>query len=422
MATDRQGAAAIPERADHGEVRRNNLELVLRHLALLGPASRAAIAQRAGLTRATVSRLVAELIALGLVKEIGLEQTGATGRPGTRLELDGSHLVAVGAEVNVDTITVVVTDLAGQLLSEKHLRSDVAGIGADAAIRQLASACRRAVSAVERRTAPSGAPRVAGVGVAVPGLVDVKRLVVNDAPNLRWNDVALGDSLRRRLGWRDVPIAVGNDANFAAQAEYWTGPYAGAPNLVYITGDVGIGGGLIVEGKLLLGPRGHAGEVGHMTVDPAGPRCGCGRRGCWEALVGRAAFLASLGQATPAGTATGAIEAVVGKARSADPTVVSALEHLGRWVGLGAANLVNLLGTEVVVLGGYFTQLEQWVLPSARAVLREQVMAEDAKDCLLVASTLGFGAAAGGAALQAVDQVLSDPTVLYEWSPGEEAI
>lgn len=422
MAKDRQGQPGIPERADHGEVRRNNLELVLRHLALLGPASRATIASRAGLTRATVSRLVAELLELGLVKEVGLEQTGATGRPGTSLELDGSHLLAVGAEVNVEKLTVVVTDLTGQPLCQKHLSLDVVGAGPEEAIKKLASACRRNVATVARKHNAAGPPRVAGIGVAVPGLVDVTRGVVTDAPNLRWHEVPLARWLRRRLPWANVPIAVGNDANFAAQAEYWTGPYAGAPNLAYITGDVGIGGGLIVEGKLLLGPRGHAGEVGHMSMDPSGPRCGCGRRGCWEALVGRAAFLATLGASVSSGRPEDAIAKVAEKARSGDSKVLSAIDRLGHWVGLGAANLVNLVGTEVVLLGGYFAELDQWVLPPARAVLRDQIMANDAKDCLLVASSLGFGAAAGGAALQAVDQVLSDPTVLHGWSAGVEAV
>lgn len=414
MQAPRQGRGAIPKRASHEEIRRNNLELVLRHLATLGPASRAAIAQRAGLARATVSRLVAELLELHLVREVAPVATSRTGRPGTKLELDGDYLLAVGAELNVESMTVVITDIAGRVLKEERRALDATALGPLVATEELAAVCKRCVGALQRH--PDSAMRpVAGIGVAVPALVDATLGVVTDAPNLHWRDFPLVAELRRHLDWPPMPVEVGNDANFAAQAEYWVGPHAGEPNLVYVAGDIGIGGGLIVEDRLLLGPRGHAGEVGHMTVDPAGPLCGCGRRGCWESLIGLGAFLASVGTPVPRGARPeAAVGAVAERALAGDPGVAAALERLGYWIGIGTANLVNLLGTEVVVLGGYFHQLRDWILPNARSTLEAQVMSTDAKGCRLVTSTLGFRAAAIGGALQAVDQVLRNPIALHE--------
>jgi len=258
----------IPQRAGHNDIRRNNLELVLRHLATVGPDSRAGIAARAGLTRATVSRLVAELIELGVVLEAGREGGGRAGRPSTRLELGGG-VVAIGTEVNVDYLSVLVIDLAGREVLRDRMPFD-ASVGPDACIAALADLCRTARRRlISRRGRP--APVVAGLTVAVPGLVDVGAGVVAEAPNLRWRDVAVAEPLRRGLRLGDTPIHVGNDANLAAIAEYRSGEWAGTPNLVYITGEVGIGGGIIVGGQPLLGTRGYGGEVGHMNVMPDGP-------------------------------------------------------------------------------------------------------------------------------------------------------
>ena len=410
----KQVTSRIPERADHGAIRRNNLEVVLRHLSLLGPASRATIAKRAGLSPATVSRLVAELAELHLVREIGLEQPSGAGRPGARLELDRRHLLALGAEINVYSLTVIVTDLAGSLVYEHRQPLDALALGPHGATRELATTCQKVV----RSLSPASGrltKRVAGIGVAIPGLVDNANGMVTHAPNLRWRDFGLAEELTALLRWPGVPITVGNDANLAVQAEYFAGSHSGAPNLAYLTGDVGIGGGFIVEGRPLNGPRGQAGEVGHMTVDPNGPTCACGRRGCWEALIGLAAFLNAAGRPLASGTPPEeASRAITECARRGDAGILSALERLGYWIGLGSANLVNLLGTEVILLGGYICELSNWILEPARTTLRQHIMSEAAMDCLLTTSTLGYRAAALGGAIHAVDQVLSNPALLRD--------
>ncbi len=402
--------SVIPPRAGHNDIRRNNLELVLRHLATVGPDSRAAIAARAGLTRATVSRLVAELIALGVVQETGRDGGGRAGRPSTRLEL-GSGVVAIGTEVNVDYLSVLVIDLAAREVLRERSAFD-ASVGPEACIAALAELCRRTRRRLtSRRAGP--APVVAGLTVAVPGLVDVGAGVVAEAPNLHWRDVPVADPLRRALRLGATPVHVGNDANLAAIAEYRSGEWAGTPNLVYITGEVGIGGGIIVGGQPLLGTRGYGGEVGHMNVMPGGPLCGCGRRGCWEACVGLNALLQSARQ-RPRGDAPPErkIEPLVKRARAGDTRTLDVLAELGGWIGLGAANLANLFDPQVIILGGYFVHLGNWILPAAQRALEAGTLAGAAHTPQLATSTLGFTAAAQGGAIHAIERVMSDPTTL----------
>jgi predicted NBD/HSP70 family sugar kinase len=402
--------SVIPQRAGHNDIRRNNLEVVLRHLSTVGPDSRAGIAARAGLTRATVSRLVAELLALGAVQETGRDGGGRAGRPSTRLEL-GSGVVAIGTEVNVDYLSALVIDLAGREVLRERLAFD-ASVGPEACIAALAELCR---SARRRLAARRGrpAPVVSGLTVAIPGLVDVAAGVVAEAPNLRWRDVAVAQPLRRALRLGGTPIHVGNDANLAAIAEYRSGTFAGTPNLVYITGEVGIGGGIIVGGQPLLGTRGYGGEVGHMNVMPDGPLCGCGRRGCWEACIGLNALLQSARQRPRGDTPPERkIEPLVKRARAGDARTLEVLAELGRWIGVGAANLANVFDPQVIILGGYFADLGAWILPAAQNALETWTLAGAGETPQLATSTLGFTAAAQGGAIHAIERVMSDPTTL----------
>jgi predicted NBD/HSP70 family sugar kinase len=405
-------ALAIPPRADHNDVRRNNLEVALRHLGAVGSDTRAGIAARAGLTRATVSRLVAELIALGLVCESGRDAGGRAGRPGTRLELDGHHVLALGTEINVDYLSVLAIDLAGREVWRQRRAYDATRAGPEPSIAALAQLCREVLGRLSRR------PRerdliLAGVTVAVPGLVDVAAGVVAEAPNLRWHAVPVAEPLRRRLDLERTPVAVGNDANLAAIGEYRMGEWAGTPDLVYVTGEVGIGGGIVVGGQPLLGTHGYAGEVGHMNVDPAGPLCGCGRRGCWEACIGMDALLESTSGRPRGDIAPEAkLQPVVARARAGDPATLASLATLGDRIGVGAANLANLFDPQVIILGGYFVELGEWILPPARRALEAGVIAQRSESVRLTTSVLGFSAAALGGAIHALDRVVVDPTTL----------
>lgn len=405
----------IPRRADRSAIRRNNLEVVARHLAMAGRVSRADIATATGLTNSTVARLVTELQNLGLVRDVGTAPARGAGRPGAWVELDGTALLVVGCEVNVHRMVVRVCDLGGRLRARILRHLDASSMSATAATRRLGRLCRQAIE--EAVSAPAGdglapGPSVVTVVAAVPGTVDGPTQTVITAPNLHWANFPLAAVLGDALSLAGVPVTIGNDANFAALAEFWCGLHAGTDDLVYVTGDVGIGGGLIVGGRLLASANGQAGEVGHMTLDPAGPACACGRRGCWESYVGLAVLRDAIGPRDSTVSPAAFIASVAQLAAAQDPAALAALSSVGTWLGLGLSNLINLLGTRRVILGGYFAELSAWILPPAYASLAEHVFINQPIDSLVATSRLGPDAAATGAALYAIDKLISNPTLL----------
>jgi predicted NBD/HSP70 family sugar kinase len=397
--------------ADQLTVRRNNLALVLRLLHDEGPRSRASVANETGLNKATVSRLVAELIDRGLVRELGLVNERRRGRPPTLLELDGRHVAALGLELNVDFITAIAIDLGGRVIFQRTRAIDAATAPRHQTLRALASMVRQTVEAVS-----TSCNTIAGITVAVPALVDVDAGAITFAPNLHWSNVDVGSRVASALG-STVNVSVDNDANLGAFAEYRVGKHAGTANLIYITGQTGVGGGIVVDGRLLRGASGFSGEVGHMHVMEGGPQCGCGRFGCWEALVGlrpllREAVPDVLAMVDAAHTRVGPEEKVahvVRRAEAGDTRVLAALQRHGRWLGTGLATLVNVFNPEVVILGGFFRDVAPWMLDEAEETMRALSIAPDAGGCQLSVSTLGFSAAALGAAIHTAERVFADP-------------
>ncbi len=400
-------------------LRRANLSLVLRELRDHKSLSRAHIAEATGLHRATVSNLMAELLERRLVREVGVEHVGAVGRPRRAVALHGAHVGALGMEINVDYIAVHGTDLGGRILVERRVAYDAMGSGPDSAVRRLGLVAEEAVEAMRRAGASP-----AGIVVAVPGLVDVVRGVVTLAPNLYWHDLPLAGRLSSLLSPLRVPVRVDNAANLAALAEYTSGVAAGTPYLVYLTGEVGVGGGIILGGELLRGADGFSGEVGHLQVDPNGAQCGCGRIGCWETKVGLAALVRAAmpeqAYGLPGMPVPDPGERVADLARglaSGDRRMTTAVAQVGEWLGLGGSILANLFNPRVIVIGGYFASLAQWLLPHAQDQLQRLVVAAPAAQCRFVASTLGFGAASRGAASMVVSDIIDDPTTIMDPTP-----
>jgi predicted NBD/HSP70 family sugar kinase len=353
---------------------------------------------------------VSELQNLGLVREGGTAPACGAGRPGAWIELDGTGLLVVGCEVNVHRMVVRVCDLGGTLRAHVVRHVNASSMSAATATRRLGRLCRQMIDQATSTLTQHAS--IVSVVAAVPGIVNDSTHMVIAAPNLRWRNFPFAAALGEALDLSGVPVTVGNDANFAALAEFWSGLHPGIDDLVYVTGDVGIGGGLIVGGRLLASANGQAGEVGHMTLDPAGPECACGRHGCWESYVGLGALRASAGQRHGTLSPPAFVTSVAQLAAAQDPATLTALSSVGTWLGFGLSNLINLLGTQRVILGGYFAELSAWILPAAYASLSEHVFINQPMDSLVATSTLGSGAAATGAALYAIDRLMSNPTLL----------
>ena len=274
-------------------VRASNMSTVLRNiLASPGEVTRAGLSQRTGMTRATISRLVDDLVGAGLVRELEPGDGGGRGRPANRLTPAEGSAVALGVEVDVASLDVMLVDIAGRELGHRRIERDFA----DSAPEETMALAAREAHALLEGALPDGALFL-GTGVGLPGLVSPSRLAL--APNLGWRDIP-HDQLLAPLADLN-PVVVANEADLAAYAVAYTRPgVAGGPStFVYVSGEVGVGAGVIVDHRPMSGARAWSGEIGHMCADPNGPLCRCGARGCLEAYLGVRALAEHVG--APAG-------------------------------------------------------------------------------------------------------------------------
>lgn len=405
------------QRSDQLSVRRSNLSLVLRHLRDAGPRSRARLAEETGLNKATISSLVAELARRGLVNEGAVDRAGTVGRPGLTVEVDGRRACGIGLELNVDYVAVMALDLRGEVLVDRRVAVDVPAVGPERALDHLADLLHAAAGAAAAR----GAVTV-GATVAMPGLVETAPGRLTYAPNLGWTDVPVAAAVLDRLEGLDgeapgYPVRVDNDANLSAIGEWAMGGEAGTPDLVYLTGEVGVGGGVIVAGRLLRGAHGLSGEVGHMPLGTSDERCGCGRTGCWESVVGLAALLRDAAAADdpvrdPSLDLEQRLREIVRRAGSGDAATLDALRRIGTSLGLGASVLLNLFNPAALVLGGYFAVVGPYLMEPLMTELQSRVIGPDLAGARVVLSTLGFTAAVRGGAYLALERVFDDPAVV----------
>jgi predicted NBD/HSP70 family sugar kinase len=391
------------------ELRQANLGLLLRALRDHGPRSRATLATDLRLTRSTVSSLVAELAERGLVRE-GSVQRAAVGRPGTAVELDGSTVCGLGAEVNVNHVSVVALDLGGHVAGEKRLALDARALAAEVVIDHLADLVRALVSELGAQ-----GKHTIGLTVGVAGLVDLQRDLLTLAPNLDWHDVPVGDLVRSRLDG-SFPVRIDNEGNLAATAEATPG-VPERQDILVIFGEVGVGGGIVADGRLLRGRQGYAGEFGHMIVQPRGRTCGCGRSGCWETVSGLRALLELAAEPhdpirNPTMLLEDRLAEINRRADLGDVRTLDALEQVGTWIGVGAAILANALNPAAIVLSGYYATVGHHLQAAVERVLHAGVLAGDAGGTRVEISTLGFGAAVRGGALASLEAVYSAPSVV----------
>lgn len=337
-----------------GDVRRSNLALVLGAIAEFPPGlnpSRAQVAAATGLTKASVSSLVLDLLDTGIIREIGLNPQGR-GRPGVGLELSPSRAV-MGMEINVDYISAAVVGLAGKVLIREVQERDNRNSPDGPVLAALAVLAAKVRSAAGERGI-----EVLGGGLAVPGLVDPARSRVLTAPNLGWANVDLDpDAL---LPESPLGVALFNEANAAALAELRHRP-DGASTFLFVSGEVGVGGGIVIGSELFTGPGGHAGEVGHIVVDPDGGRCSCGGTGCLETVAGQDAIVAAAGLAPGGLSRSAAVSLLLQALEAGEPQAVAAVERAGRCLGIALASTARVVNVESVVLGGHFAVLEPWL-------------------------------------------------------------
>ncbi|UKA58655.1 ROK family transcriptional regulator [Arthrobacter sp. FW306-2-2C-D06B] len=405
--------SATPSPGRVGDVRRQNLALVLAGIQRNGGATRAQLAAESGLTKASVSSIVTDLLESGLVRETSVTRDGERGRPGTGLVLNPAR-GALAAEINVDYLAVGVLDFTGELTFhetvERHNRgslpSDILPLLVTMAQRAATEAARNGVELL-------------GGELTVPGLVDMERNVVLGAPNLGWADVELSEELPMLLPEAPFGISLSNEANSAALAELWFGHGADHAtsarfrfrDFLYISGEIGVGGGLIIDSQLFAGPQGHAGEIGHVVVHPDGPLCACGGHGCLETFAGQEAIYSAAG--IDQDVTSQQMDQLLSRISGGDGSAVSAVEQAGHYLGIAVASTARVANVSAVVLGGHFAVLEEWIAPALHRSLDHHAPGLIPEGNLAF-SGLGQTGALRGAAATSVRRILGQA---YELIP-----
>ena len=367
--------------------------------------TRTRLVRESGLSKATVSEAIAELMANGFIEEVGKHQLGR-GRSQVVLEFRPQTRLVVGVQFMEDGCHAVLADLrAGPVASTER---PLAGTTPDDFVEAVCSC-------VTELSTHAPAP-ILGVGVGVPGLVAPDgREVIASVP-YGWEHIPIADMLEPRLG---LPVIVANRAKAAALGEYWQGnhvPSREKSHLVYVHVGSGIVSGFVINGELFFGSGGSAGELGHMTIVPDGPECGCGNRGCLHMLASESAIIRSVraksrqqpdpgdGELLPS-LSTITIPTLVTAAANGNPIALEAVTEAGTWLGVAIANVVNLMNPSIVVVGGSIATFGDPLFNALRAEIRKRALWDALNGVPIVPSTLGDSAGTVGAAALFLDQL-----------------
>ncbi len=404
---------------DQNWVRERNLSIVLRYIwDAGGPIARARLTEISGLNKSTMGNLLAQLQAWRFVRETGTVNVGP-GRPGVMIDIDPGGGRLIGAEIGVDFISVVLTDLKANVVWRKKIDTNGSTHQQATVIALTEKLFQEAID----ETHLAG-QRLLGIGVGVPGLVDHATGALLFAPNLGWSNVPLRE-MWQRFG---VPVVIENEANAAALGEHMIGVAKHLDHFIYLSAGVGLGGGLMIDGKLYGGVGGYAGEIGHMTLVPDGPQCACGNQGCWETFVGPTAILDRVRQAAQEGRTpilmslpeiNGDASAIrmqhVFEAAARDETTVrQVLDDVGRYLGIGIANLLNAFNPSLVVLGGVLSLAGPYILPRARREVDARALSAARANVQIKLSAFKFDACVMGGVSLIAREILNNPSA---WKP-----
>ncbi|MDB4980766.1 MAG: transcriptional regulator, family [Myxococcales bacterium] len=388
---------------DAAGMRAQNSSLLLKVIWRERHISRAEIARTTGLSPSTVSAIVAGLQQAGLVRETGAGLSRGGRRP-TMIGFCDDVFTLVGVEIGSSHVTVVLTDLRADVR--------VARFAPLAARTEPDRALATVRAFIDDGLAELGVSRaqVIGIGVGLPGPVrpDAPGRLTQMVP--AWRDHDVLDFLSNAYG---LPVFVENDANLGALAEQWWGAGRDGKDLTYIKIGTSIGSGHVINGELYRGAGGTAGEIGHLPIDPSGPRCACGLQGCLttfigsETLVARARDEVAPGFGPAAGPVAG-VSDLVRAVRAGDPGARRIVHDVGGYLAIAVASLMNVLNPAVVVLGGEITGVGELLLAPVRATVRARSLATTYDDTVIITSNLGDKAIAVGAATMVLRAALSD--------------
>ncbi|RIV23082.1 ROK family transcriptional regulator [Alicyclobacillaceae bacterium I2511] len=381
---------------DQAFVKELNLSIVLNVLRFQGTVSRTQIAKLTGLNKATISSLVDELITKQLVIEVGRAPSQVGRRP-ILLLFNANAGFALGIDLEVDFVRVVATDLSGQIVQTQEC-SLTHPEHPQSVLGQLVEQIQTLVGQLP--PTPFG---VVGIGVGVPGLVDYRRGIVINAPNLGWRDIHLKALLESYV---NLPVYVDNEANAGALGEKMRGAGRDVSDLVYISAGVGIGVGIIVNHELIRGAQGMAGEFGHMTVEPQGLRCGCGNQGCWEMYASEKALVDQYRRLSGRSLNSAAILSLVAENEN---FALESLQSIGQYLGIGIANILNGLNPSLVIIGNRLGRAGDRLLGPVLHTVQSRCFIAPYSEVKIQMSALGLDTCAIGAASLVLHEYFAGP-------------
>lgn len=378
-------------------VKQINKTLVLETILHEAPISRADISQKVGLNKGTVSSLVNELLEDQLIYESGPGQSSGGRRPVILLFNDKAGF-SIGIDLGVNYILGVLTDLRGNIIVEVNKKLTVRSY--EVVIEILQSVISDLINA-----APQSHYGIVGIGIGVPGLVNNHGEVLV-APNLGWKNINLREEIENCF---DIPVLIENEANAGAYGEKLYGAGKENDNILYISAGIGIGVGIILNGKLFYGMNGFSGEAGHMIVQVNGKDCTCGSSGCWELYASEKALLEEARKLKLTGITeeTLSIELLLELANSGNKDIINLFHSIGMYLGVGINNIINIFNPEQVIIGNRLAMAKDWLEKSIEKFIKNHTMKYHQKDLIISFSKHAYYSAAIGVSAQMIDQFLN---------------
>jgi len=387
-------------------IKQINHNITLNLIKSRGPLSRTEIARISGLSLATISGLTGELLATGFIKEAGEgESTG--GRPPVLLRLNPRGGYVIGLKLAEQQIVAALADLEANVVRcQIEAVDDMSD--PDTTVGTIIAVIEASIAAAD-----IARDKIMGIGIGMAGIIDTAAGRCRYSPMFGWRNVPLAHPLEHHF---DLPVLIDNDVNTLTAAELWFGRGRGFTNFLVVTVGRGIGMGVVVNGQLYRGAAGGAGEFGHITLEENGPRCGCGKRGCLEALCGDHAVERMAREAVMAGRQTAladatviTAEAVTVAAQEGDAVALEILARAGRALGLGLSYLVNLFDPQLIVISGEGTRAGEALIGPAREMMRRHVFAGLGSGPRVIIESLGDEAWARGAACVVLSELFKHP-------------
>jgi N-acetylglucosamine repressor len=356
-------------------IRNINRQIVLNYVREKAPISRAEISVETALQRSTVSHIIDELKAKGLIDEVEGESTG--GRPPILLQLRAAGAVAIGVDLGTEQTVVATSDLAGRVLEQEEFETHPDLKKSFKRIADCASKFIRKEKSIE------------GIGVSVPGLVDPEKGTAIFIPHFKWRDWNLAEELKQAT---KRPVTVDNDANAVALAELWFGrpEIRQVRDFIMVLVEEGLGTGIVFDGQVYHGEGGAAGEFGHMTIGRSAPvACASGSYECWEAFASERAALARYAKLKPEKKTTVNFAEIVERALDGEKVAQSVLLETARYLGIGISNLIKGLSPEAVIVSGQIAAAWPLIAAELKSAVDESSICRGLSYTRIIASTLG---------------------------------